>query len=255
MVREKQIGHIPFHMSSHVCILGCGRSGTSIFGELFDHLPEYTYFSEPPFADLPNFDYSQPIAIKVPTPTPGILSDPGLPFQWEEFLSKFPEPRILYWQVRHPLDTICSLRVGISKNWGHHPRPNDWKEWLDKPLLVQCAHHWNYLNTVGYERVKKYVIVNRFEEMILDSMGAAKRICKEIGLDHTSHKDALTKWSNRVQDKNNHQFKEAKTSQAYSRNDHVRKVGRWEENLRSKDIDLIRPFILDGAANFGYELP
>ena len=34
---------------SHVIILGCGRSGTSIFGELFEHIPGYMYYSEPPF--------------------------------------------------------------------------------------------------------------------------------------------------------------------------------------------------------------
>ena len=36
----------------HVLILGCGRSGTSIFGELLEHLAPYTYYSEPAFADL-----------------------------------------------------------------------------------------------------------------------------------------------------------------------------------------------------------
>jgi hypothetical protein len=41
----------------HVVILGCGRSGTSIFGELFEHLAPYTYYSEPSFAELMEFDF------------------------------------------------------------------------------------------------------------------------------------------------------------------------------------------------------
>ena len=31
----------------NVLILGCGRSGTSIFGELFESLPGFSYLSEP----------------------------------------------------------------------------------------------------------------------------------------------------------------------------------------------------------------
>ncbi|MEM6630277.1 MAG: hypothetical protein AAF694_11435, partial [Bacteroidota bacterium] len=50
----------------HVLILGCGRSGTSIFGELFDHLSGYTYHSEPPYESLAAFDWTTPQAIKVP---------------------------------------------------------------------------------------------------------------------------------------------------------------------------------------------
>jgi hypothetical protein len=32
---------------ANAVVLGCGRSGTSIFGELFEALPGFTYLSEP----------------------------------------------------------------------------------------------------------------------------------------------------------------------------------------------------------------
>ena len=35
-----------------IMILGCGRSGTSIFGELFEHLTPYHYLSEPDYEML-----------------------------------------------------------------------------------------------------------------------------------------------------------------------------------------------------------
>ncbi|MGI9544768.1 MAG: hypothetical protein ACR2MX_16010, partial [Cyclobacteriaceae bacterium] len=167
-------------MFSHVVILGCGRSGTSIFGELFEHLPRYTYISEPPFEHLKTQSFSLPMAIKVPKESPGFEPTPGLSFPLDDLLETIPEPRKIFWQIRHPLDTICSLRVGIGKNWGHHPKPPDWQEWLSRPLLERCAHHWNYINDIGYEQVKDIATVTRFEEMVSDPFRFAMNICKQV---------------------------------------------------------------------------
>jgi hypothetical protein len=138
----------------HALILGCGRSGTSIFGELFEHLPGYRYYSEPPFEDLFRLDYSQPVAVKVPRESEGYPADTGLSFPLTALGNALPAPRQMFWLVRHPLDTISSLKVGIARNWGHHPKPPDWREWLSRPLAERCAHHWNYLNSRGYARVR-----------------------------------------------------------------------------------------------------
>ena len=125
-----------------VLLLGCGRSGTSIFGELFDGLGGYEYTSEPNFIDtLRTFGASK--AIKVPTESEGYAADLGLSFPLDVLLSRFPNT-VVFWIVRHPFDAICSLRIGIRNNWGHHPRPPDWRSWLDKPLIEQCSHHWAY---------------------------------------------------------------------------------------------------------------
>lgn len=239
---------------SNVMVLGCGRSGTSIFGELFEHIPQFTYYSEPPYQDLKNFDYSQPIAIKVPNESPGFISTPGLSFPLDDFKTAFPAPRQLYWIVRHPLDTICSLRIGISKNWGHHPRPVDWQNWLSRPVLEQCAHHWNYLNTVGYSQVKDMVKVVHFEDMLNEPLKFAQSIGRDIGLDLKANEKALADWANRVQNTNNEKFIEAKTSRAYSRKDHNVRISRWKENLTTQEVQQIKPIIAEGAGIFGYEL-
>ena len=150
----------------HVIILGCGRSGTSIFGELFEHLAPYTYYSEPSFAELLEVDFTRPVAVKVPKESPDFLPTPGLSFPLSTLLTEIPNPKSLYWQVRHPLDTVCSLRVGISNDWGHHPNPPDWRDWLECPLAERCAHHWNFINSFGYEQVRALVRVKKFEDMI-----------------------------------------------------------------------------------------
>ena len=239
---------------SHVLILGCGRSGTSIFGEFFQHLSAYTYYSEPSYTDLKKIPFDQPIAIKVPTESVEHPSTEGLSFPLEELLQLIPRPLKIFWQVRHPLDTICSLKVGISKNWGHHPRPIDWKEWLQEPLIKQCAHHWNYLNSVGYEKVEKLVTISKFESLILDTENFAQNICELVSIDQESEVKAIQSWRNRVQNTNNKKFVEAMTSRAYSTKDHKVKVGRWKENMTEEEKQLILPMVRETASRFGYIL-
>ena len=242
-------------MSKHVCILGCGRSGTSIFGEFFDHLPQYSYYSEPLFSTLETIDYSNPVAIKVPAQDNENDFFDGLSFNLQKFIQIFPDDHLLFWQVRHPLDAISSLRIGIENNWGHHPRPHDWKSRLSQPLLEKCAYHWNFINTKGYEQVKDRVIINTFEEMVYNPLATAKRICELTDISFGQYQSPVMEWVNRIQDENNEKFVEAECSRPYSRKDHSKKVGRWKENLSQADVAGILPLIGQGAENFNYELP
>lgn len=238
----------------HVLILGCGRSGTSIFGELFKHLPPYTYYSEPPFANLKTFNYEHPVAVKVPKESLGFPPDPGLSFPLARWSELMPAPRAIYWQVRHPLDTICSLQVGIARDWGHHPRPPDWQQWLQRPLNQRCAHHWNYINSIGYRQVKELVKITRFEDMVRDPVGFAMGICRDVGVNVARHREAIEEWASRVQNTNNEKFIEAETSRPYSTNDHKVKVDRWKENMTLEEVKVVIPLIKKTAAAFGYAL-
>ena len=242
-------------MTSHVVILGCGRSGTSIFGELFEHIPGYEYLSEPEFDAVLELDFTHPVAIKVPKESDPFPASPGLSFPLPVMLAALPEPRRFYWQVRHPLDAIASLRVGISNNWGHHPRPPDWQDWADRSLVSRCAHHWAHINTVGYEQVKAHVRVCRFESMLSNPSEFARQVCAEIGVRPWECRPGLDAWSQRVQDSNNENFVEAKTSRSYSRADHSIRVGRWRENLSVDDLREAIPIVREAADTFGYTLP
>jgi hypothetical protein len=234
-----------------VMVLGCGRSGTSIFGELFEGLAGYDYRSEPPFADVIAADFSRPQAFKVPRESEGFPARPGLSFPLDALFAAAPDAR-LFWIVRHPLDAICSLRVGIAKTWGHHPRPPDWQAWLDRPLLEQCAHHWAFLNTAGFAQVEDRAIVVRFEDMLDDPGAFAETVCAAVGVDPATQTEALNRWAARVQNSNNAAFVEARTSRGYSRADHSVRVARWRENLGSEEVELIWPIVADAAERFGY---
>jgi len=241
--------------TSHVIILGCGRSGTSIFGELFDHLDPFSYYSEPSFDNVVKFDFTQPIALKVPEESPDYPPTQGLSFPLEVLLELSEISFQFYWQVRHPLDTICSLRVGIANNWGHHPKPPDWKAWLERPLIERCAHHWAYLNTVGYQQVQHLTKVKSFEDMLNNPTQFATATAEEVGLVSSNHQQALSDWARRVQNTNNEHFVEAETSKNYSRKDHTVRVERWRENLTREEIVSILPIIREGSALFDYDLP
>jgi hypothetical protein len=239
----------------HVCILGCGRSGTSIFGELFQSIADYTYYSEPTWEEFTKIDFSTPVAIKVPRGPIGFASNNGLPFTLNDFYQVFPSSGLLFWQVRHPLDTICSLKVGISNDWGHHPQPPDHKQWLNRSLVEQCAHHWNYINTRGFETVRDQVIINKFEDMVLNPKGTAAQCLSLLQVDPEASQEKLNQWTTKVQDKNNGNFVEALCSRPYSTNDHKVKVGRWKQNLSPTEVEIVLPMIGKSADRFGYLLP
>jgi hypothetical protein len=237
-----------------VMILGCGRSGTSIFGELFEGLAGYGYRSEPPFADVLATDFRRPWAFKVPHESASYPARPGLSFPLDEMLAAAPAMKF-FWIVRHPLDAISSLRIGIARNWGHHPRPPDWRDWLDRPLVERCAHHWAFLNRAGFAQVEALAEVVHFEAMITDPLAFARSICAEIGVDSDRHGATLARWAARVQDSNTAAFIEARTSRGYSRDDHQARIGRWRENLSDGDIERTWPIVAAAAARFGYAGP
>jgi hypothetical protein len=241
-------------MPAHALILGCGRSGTSIFGELFESLPGVTYLSEPHLADVPAVALDETLAVKVPQVDGNDTPPAGLPAAPNDLYRALPEPLVVFWQVRHPLDAICSLRVGISQDWGHHPRPPDWRDWLHRPVVEQCAHHWAVINGAGYELVRDVAVLNRFEDMIRRPQTTADRTVRSIGIDPPTVATELAAWSQRVQDTNNEHFVEAVTSRRHSRTDHSRRVGRWRENLSPAEVAAVLPIVAPAASQLGYNL-
>ena len=245
-------------MSANVVILGCGRSGTSIFGELFEHLPPYRgrYHFEPRFDALRSIDFGAgPVAMKVPKLPAGERMTPGLPVLLEDLLAIVPEPRVIFWQIRHPLDAICSLRPGIGADWSHNPRPPDYAEWQTRPLIMQCARHWQYINETGYLAVKDWAAVAHYEDLVSDPHQFARQVCDRIGVSAFEHADAVAAWIDKVGNSKSPASYEAKHQVHWSRQDHTTRLERWRENLTPKDVEMVRPVIEAAARLHGYDLP
>ena len=77
-------------MYENVLILGCGRSGTSIFGELVNHLSTHTYNSEINFDLYLNKDVSKPITTKIPRENRKYQNPPTYLFPWTYYWNEFP---------------------------------------------------------------------------------------------------------------------------------------------------------------------
>lgn len=199
-------------------------------------------------------DYDTPQAFKVPRESDRYPARPGLSFPLDRFLATAPDAR-LFWIARNPLDAVCSLRVGIAKQWGHHPRPPDWRDWLARPLIAQCAHHWEFLNRAGYAQVAARATLVRFEDMIAGPAAFSAAICDELEIDPEANAAHLARWSRRVQNSNNDDFIEAQTSRDYSRPDHKVRVDRWRENLTDEEAATIWDIVGATALAMGYPAP
>lgn len=245
-------------MPRDALVLGCGRSGTSIFGELFEALPGYRYVSEPTLEELAAASADRPdaspaLATKVPQAHPDHPAPVGLPLPLDVMVDALLQPALV-WVVRHPLDAIASLRVGIDDGWGHHPRPPDWEAWLDRPLVERCAHHWASINGAGWEAVADEVAaIVRFEDLIAAPEDVARDVADLVGADADA--PAVEAWWRRVRDRDDEHFVEALTSRGRSRPDHSVRVGRWRENLSEEEVARAVPIVADAAARFGYDLP
>ncbi|MCB1039646.1 MAG: sulfotransferase domain-containing protein [Acidimicrobiales bacterium] len=230
-----------------VLVLGCGRSGTSIFGELFESLPGYRYLSEPPVDVLRSSTGAPALATKVPHVPDAAAAQERV----ATMVGAMDDP-IVIWVVRHPLDAIASLRVGIADGWGHHPRPTDWEQWLDRPLVERCAHHWATVNTVEWESARRHIRrVQRYEAMVTDPECTAREVAALVG---TSPDEATERWWRRVRDRDDEHYVEARTSRRRSRPDHTVRVGRWRENLSPADISAVAPIVAEAAALHGYDV-
>ena len=93
--------------------------------------------------------------------------------------------------------------------------------WLDRSLIERCAHPWMYINSFGYESVRDYATLIRYEDLVRSPLAFAEDVCAKIGLSSTDSMRTLEDWANRVQNTNNQHFVEALTSRSHSRPDQL----------------------------------
>lgn len=240
----------------HVVVLGCGRSGTSNLGELFEAVPQYDHRFEPAMSELRTLPFdSRPVAVKVPTDDRARRArfTPGLPFDLEELLDAVPQPRALLWVVRHPLDTICALRPGIAADWAHDPRPDDFGRWLDRPLVERCARHWANVNGAGHDRVGALAEVVRYEDLVFRPVEAASRVLRHAGFDRRSATSTAEAWAGRVGNDEGDAAHDPR-QQHWLSSGNPQAIGRWQTELGRDDVERVRPVLGTVPDKFGYEI-
>jgi len=258
-ITTKYISAFPFRLpfrhedleKSSVVILGCGRSGTSILGELFLCLRSCCYFFEPNLIDLKNqISKKSGRQLVVKVPKGGNKNTAGLACDMDDLVDILGKI-IVIWIVRHPLDAICSLRPGIENGWQHNPRPVDFLKYQNEPWYIKCAHHWNYINGQGLDSILKYSspLIVRYEDLLIEPKIAIDQI-----LDYTKNnvdKKILVPYINRIQDSIENSY-QANYQNIWFRPDHTKRIERYRENMSDYECAVSWRIVSETAQRYGY---
>lgn len=259
-------------VTRNVVIFGCPRSGTSIFLRLFEVLGWRCYF-EPGFDFVVNSlqaDKSGPWAIKNPIDR---WVTPGLSCNLDD-LDAVTKDKVFIWIVRHPLDTICSLRPGLEKRWAHPPFPRNWARLMGEPVDVRCAALWAWCNGLGYDMISRHhldamflpggpaskpalagyktplELTIRYEDLIIDPRLAVEQVCSHT--DMLPDPDKVDEFTRTVTKSAG--VREMPFQKQWAR-PHHKHVDRWRENMSMTQVKAIRPILEDLPERFGYLMP
>lgn len=241
---------------SNVVIIGSGRSGTSIIGELFEHVPGFVYLFEPQvdeFESAFKCGICSRIAAKVPKCPPPLT--PGLACDFDRVLEIMGGESRFIWVVRNPLDAICSLKPGIEADWSHNPKPPNWGDLIGSPWFIRAAHHWNYINSVGFSSCAARCdpMVVTYERFVRFTNQTVSSVLRHVNAPELDGKSSamIQRYIDSVSDSTLDSY-HAKFQVHWFVPDHDKRIGRYRHNLTDKEIQECLTIVGDTAQRFGY---
>lgn len=232
----------------NVVIFGCPRGGTSIMGELFEHVEDFDYYFEPSIEWLTRGQDRW--AAKNPVDFAGGNQDaaiqrrtPGLPCRLEDLESL--DVRHFLWIVRHPLDNIASLLPGLTTGWNHSPQPPEWEQ-IEQPL-DRAISLWNWMNGVGFSHVAEFASVVAYEDLIANPEDTVRSVLSIVGAEPSP---SMGRYLRRIGD--DATGYQAKHQVRWMTTDHAQRVGRWRETLAPEDAKKAWDQVAQVAHEFGY---
>lgn len=244
-------------MTSNVVLFGCPRSGTSLFLEVLGELGWNCYFE--PGMDFVTHSLRRESnarkmswAIKNPIDVGG-YRDPGLACRLVDLAAAVDDNYHILWIVRHPLDTICSLRKGLA-NWQHAPIPPGYLRLSDRQVDQRGVAVWKWVNGAGMQTVGESnmkVSVVRYEDLLIDPRTVVKRI-----MDITDTQvggGQLDRCIRRVSKQPG--VHEAAYQSRWSTKTHSAHMGRWRENMNIMQLTYAIRELGNLPEQYGYSLP
>ncbi len=260
---------------SPVFIVGCARSGTSIFGEALAAHPGITYLFElsPMWSglvgeredhrldathagdDVARRVYEGFTEASSPAPVAVLVEKNPKHVLRMPFLDRiFPWARYLH-IVRDGRDVTASLMFrNRGERWGHLEIPG-WRELLarhPRENHVRCAHQWRDSVTIarqdGSRLGDRYLEVS-YERLVRDPGVEVPRALGFIGLAVT---DEVREFWTKIRDETRGSYHARKQVRHYVEN-HSRRIGRFRENLtpgQQRDVEGICQELL---VELGYE--
>ncbi|MEC7777215.1 MAG: sulfotransferase [Planctomycetota bacterium] len=257
-----------------VFLLGCARSGTSIFGEALASHPAVTYLFElsPTWnsiveegADhrLEEAAADPELARRVYEEFSGHLrGEPGevlleknpkhvlrLPF----LAALFPWGRFVH-IIRDGRDTAASLMFrNRGDGWGHLQVPG-WRELLERypqENHIRCAHQWRIAvetaRSDGARLGDRYLEL-RYESLVESPLAIAEEALAFMGLDAPA---AVADFCLKIQDETEGSYHALKQVRHYVDN-HSRRIGRYRENLTPDQVAEVEEACGTTLSGLGY---
>ena len=256
-------------------VVGCARSGTSIFGEALAAHPDIAYLFElsPMWkrvveegddhrldasdvtADIARESYER-LAEEASKSDGTVLVEKNpkhvlrLPF----LNALFPWARFVH-ILRDGRDVVSSLMFrNRGERWGHLEIPG-WRQLLARhpdENHVRCAHQWRVaVETArgdGAQLGDRYLEV-RYEDLVADPPSVVARTLDLVGLAVTGE---CQEFFSRIQDATAGSYHARKQVRHYVEN-HSRRIGRFEENLTAAQRSDVEGICGKLLAELGYD--
>lgn len=262
-----------------VFLVGCARSGTSIFGEALAAHPRVAYLFEASSIWNTLVPERDDHRLTAEDATPEVaaaiyeaLADARRELRGDVLVEKnpkhviripflhalFPEARFLH-LIRDGRDTVASLMFrNRGPEWGHLQVPG-WRELLVRYEManhIRCAHQWHYAVSAArrdaaaqraiaardlYREVKYEDLVRRPEEVL-------RSVCDFLALEPDPAVDAFLL---KIQDETRDSY-HARRQVRHFVDNHRRRIGRYRENLEPKQLSEIMAVCGELLEELGY---
>ncbi len=249
-------------------IIGCARSGTSILGELIAAHPGVKYIYEAHEVwELGGMGKNESHRLTKEHATPEVKrairdwfekeSDgkmivekcPRNSLRVPYIRAIFPEARIVN-IIRDGRDNVCSLRPGIGGDEWRHLKPENWRELFALPSIERCARAWKEVIEVA-ERdlagVNHFEV--RYEELVTNPLPVAQRLLTFLDLPPSPEVEAF---ASKIQDTTEGSYLADNYSKRWNTADHVRRIGRWRENLSPAEQATVQKILAETLARLNY---
>lgn len=204
-----------YHLEEPVFVVGCSRSGTTLFIKYFSQHPQVCNWSEA--AQIMELDFYNPDIEHLKENLPSNFDvfrirfwfglktrltgkrvfvnkhpENSLRMLWLRYI--FPDARFIH-MIRDGMAVTASnfartLKDPFRKNWpfGQFPKPPAWREYLELPLHVQFAHQWKdvtkYVIDVGAKGLSgdRYLEIH-YETFCKDCTEVLRQVDRFVGVD------------------------------------------------------------------------
>ena len=251
-------------------IVGCARSGTSIFGEAVAAHPAVKYVFEPheiweQAGHGENESHRLTAAHAVPKVRAGIRAWFRTQGRGEAFVldktprnvlripflrAVFPKAKIIH-LIRDGRDVACSLMPGMGGDTWHHLKPVAWREYFEQHQgFERCALAWRAaVQTALSDLVGVNHLQVHYEQLVAAPRETILRVWEFLGLPPDA--DALN-FADKIQNSTAGSFHAAQ-QQVWYREDHSCRIGRWRENLDWEQQQKVGELLGDTLKTLGYE--